>query len=231
VMDNDEDLKATINEEFETYSCTDEQRKSSDILANYSRKKAECERVIMAKEWLDAIIFRPALIYGRYDPTDRFYYWLYKVKTGNEFIIPDNGITRLNNTYSEDFAKLIVISLNIEKHNNVYNAVTHYPISIKEYIELSGNKLGIVPVTISAPGEFLVKKGVQPWTDMPMWLGGPDMILDNSKVKKDFSIEFRSFEDSIVGCIKYYSSLGWPEPKYGLKPEKELELISEFKKK
>jgi 2'-hydroxyisoflavone reductase len=230
VMDNDEDLKKPITEDFKTYPCTDEQRKSSDILSNYSQKKAECERVILGKDWLDAIIFRPALIYGRYDPTDRFYYWLHKVYIGNEFLIPDEGNTRLNNTYSEDFAKLIEMSISIDKHNKVYNAVTHDPVSINELILIAGRKLNKEPNTLSAEGKFFTDRGVQPWGDIPMWLGGADMMLDNSKVKKDFGIKFGSFEDSIDGCIKYYSSIGWAEPNYGMKPEKELELIAELKK-
>lgn len=231
VMDNDEELKNLIDEDFRTYPCSEEQRKSPDILSNYSQKKAECERVIIGKDWLDAIIFRPALIYGRYDPTDRFYYWLYKVYKGDEFLIPDEGVTRLNNTYSEDFAKLIETAINTDKHNKVYNAVTHDPVSIKELILTAGIKLNKAPKIINSPGKFLTDSGIQPWADIPMWLGGPDMMLDNSRVKKDFGIKFGSFEDSIEGCIEYYSSLGWPEPKYGLKPDRELELIAELKKK
>jgi len=229
IMDNEENLREPIGEDFKTYHCTEEQRKSSDILSNYSQKKAECERVILSKDWLDAIIFRPALIYGRYDPTDRFYYWLYRVKYGNEFLLPDNGVTRINNTYSEDFANLIKMSIYIPEHNKIYNAVTHSPFSIKEYIELAGEKLGYAPKTISATGDFFGDRGIQPWADIPMWLGGPDMVLDNSKVIKDFGISFSSFGDSIDGCINYYSTLGWPEPKYGLKPDKEMELIKELK--
>lgn len=228
VMDNEEDMRDLIKEDFKTYPCTEEQRKSKDILANYSQKKAECERVILSKEWLDAIIFRPALIYGRYDPTDRFYYWLYKVKAGNRFLLPDNGVTRINNTYSEDFARLINSAMYTERHNKIYNAVTHSPVSLRQYIELAGEKLGTEPEIINAPADFFTGRGIQPWADIPMWLGGADMMLDNSKALKDFNITFSSFADSIDGCIEYYSSLGWPEPQYGLKPGKEAELINEI---
>jgi len=225
VMEDEAKLKNPLQEDFEVYGCTEEQRKDKDILTTYSQKKAEMERILLASDWLDTIIFRPALMYGRYDPTDRFYYWLYRVKNEKKILIPDNGVTMVTNTYSEDFARLIEKSITIRNHNKIYNAVTHDPVSNNEYINISAGILNTSPELVSAPGDFFVKNQIQPWGDIPMWLGGPDLMLDNTKVKKDFGIEFKSFKSSVQGCIDYYTSLGWPVPKYGISIEKEKELI------
>jgi 2'-hydroxyisoflavone reductase len=215
-------------EEAETLGCTPEQRKSPDVMSNYGQKKAECERVLLAADWLDSIIFRPALIYGRYDPTDRFYYWLYKLQTQDKVLIPDNGRDKCTNTYSEDFAALIKAAITIDRHNKVYNASTHSEVSLKECIDTATGLLNKKPVLVNATPEFLGENKVNPWGDLPMWLGGSNLILDNSKAVKDFSMSFHSFPETVKGCIDYYSSLGWPVPNYGISAEKEAELLGKL---
>ena len=229
VMEDEAKLRKPVKEDFEVYPCSEEQRKDKDVIATYPQKKAECERVLLSKEWLDAIVFRPALIYGRYDPTDRFYYWLYRAKFENEILVPDDGLTKSTSTYCEDFAKIIERSLSVQKHDGVYNAVTHDPVTIKDIINAAAKVLNTSPKLINAAGKFLAEKNVQPWADIPLWLGGPHLMLDNAKVKKDFGISFKSFEDSVNGCVAYYSSLGWQVPKYGLTLEREKELIGMFR--
>jgi hypothetical protein len=76
----------------------------------------------------------------------------------------------------------------------------------------------------------LEENKVQPWSDLPLWLGGMNLVLDNSKVLNDFPVKFQSFQDSLKGCIDYYSSLGWKEPAYGISPAKEKELINKSAK-
>ncbi|MCI0448556.1 MAG: NAD-dependent epimerase/dehydratase family protein [Chlorobi bacterium] len=227
-FDNAELWKSPVNENTETLPCTPEQRADKDMISSYGEKKAECERVLLDKDWLDSIIFRPALIYGRYDPTDRFYYWLYKVKTQNEILIPDEGKFKATNTYSEDFAKLIQSTVSIERHNKVYNSVTHLPVSLKKYLEITAKLLNKTPKFISADWQFLEENKVEQWADLPLTLKGMDLVLDNSNLIADFPVTFQSFENSIKGCIDYYSSLGWPQPKYGLNPLKERELLKKI---
>lgn len=229
-MDDPEKWKSSVNEDTETLPCTAEERKDTDVMATYGQKKAECERVLLGKDRLDSIIFRPALIYGRYDPTDRFYYWLYRVQTQDEILLPGNGNDKLTNTYSEDFAKLIFSAIDIAMHDKVYNAVTHSPVSIKEYLDISCRLLGKSPRFVNASAEFLEEHKIQPWTDLPMWLDEMDLVLDNSKALNDFPVKFRSFEDSVKGCIDYYSALGWKEPAYGISPAKEKELMEKSSK-
>lgn len=227
-MDSPELWKSPVKEETQTLECTPEQRKNPDVMSTYGEKKAECERVLLTAGWLDSIIFRPALIYGRYDPTDRFYYWLYKVQTQNKILLPDNGRDMCTNTYSDDFAMLIRAAIDIENHNTVYNASTHDMVSLKQYVDIACEQLEKSPELVNASLEFLEGNKVTPWADLPMWLGGSNLIMDYSKAVKDFNIKFLSFPDSVKGCIDYYSSLNWPEPKYGISAEKEKELLGKL---
>ncbi|RPI13827.1 MAG: NAD-dependent epimerase/dehydratase family protein [Ignavibacteriae bacterium] len=222
-------IKTPIPEEQETLPCSQEQYESPDIGPNYGQKKAECERILLAAGWLDTIIFRPGLIFGRYDPTDRFYYWLHRVKTQNEILIPEEGKSKGTNTFSEDFANVIYSAIDIPSHNKVYNAVTHDPVSIREYLDIAVRLLNTNPKFINAPLEFLRENEITEWLDLPLWISEMDLVMENKKMLNDFPVKMRSFEESVAMCIDYYSSLKWYEPKYGIKTDKEKELIDKLK--
>lgn len=214
-----------IKEETGILPCSEEQRKTKDVLSAYGNKKAECERILLGNKWMDVIIFRPALIYGRYDPSDRFYYWLFRAKTQREILIPENGKSKATNTYSEDFAKIIREAIEIEKFSKVYNAVTHLPVSLKEIVETASGIMGTSPSFVNAPLGFLREHEVTEWMDLPIWINDYDLVLDNSKLLNDFKTKPVSFEESVSKTIGYYDSLGWKEGGYGLRVERERELI------
>ncbi|MBL8017742.1 MAG: NAD-dependent epimerase/dehydratase family protein [Ignavibacteria bacterium] len=224
-MDDPEMWKVPVDESAETLPCTPEQKVDPDVLPTYGQKKAECERILLAKDWLDTIIFRPGLIYGRYDYTDRFYYWLYRAHSVNPILLPEEGKEKFTATYSEDFAALIRAAIDIDKHDKIYNAVTHSPVSLKEYLDESCRLLGTSPEFVNVDMDFIEKNGLQPWGDLPAWVGAMELAMDNSKVLRDFPVKFHSFSDSLKGCIDYYTSLDWKVPAAGLTPEREQELI------
>lgn len=226
----DKNLKIPIHEDTETVPCSEEQKLTKDINTAYGNKKAECERILLSGEWLDVIIFRPGLIYGKYDWSDRFYYWLYRAKTQNEILIPVDGKSESTNTFSEDFAKIVLEAMSVKKHRNVYNAVTHtIPVSIKEIIEIASNLLKTSPKLISAPVEFLRENNVTEWMDLPMWIHEKDLVMDNTRLLEDFKTPLYTFEESVDKTINYYGTLGWNEGKYGLRVERERELIGKLK--
>jgi 2'-hydroxyisoflavone reductase len=217
-----------VKEEAETLLCSEEQRKTEDVLSAYGNKKAECERLLFETSWFDTIVFRPALIYGRYDPSDRFYYWLYRAKTQDEILIPENGKSRSTNTFSEDFAKIIQEAIEMDKFQNVYNAVTHPPVSLKEIAGTASRIMGTSPVFINAPLEFLSENQVTEWMDLPVWVNDYDLVLDNTRLLNDFKTKPVTFEESVSKTIGYYDSLGWKEGRYGLRVEREKELIQKL---
>jgi 2'-hydroxyisoflavone reductase len=224
-MDDPEFWKDPVNEVAATLGCTPEQRKDPDVNSTYGQKKAECERILLGRNDIDSIIFRPGLIYGRYDYTDRFYYWLYRAKAVSKILMPEEGKERFTATHSEDFAKLIESAISVDKHNKLYNAVTHSPVTLKHYVDEAANLLGTKPDFINAGMDFIESEKLVPWGDLPAWIGSMELCADNSKALRDFPVNFLSFDSSLKSCIDYYSSLNWPVPKTGISLEKEKELV------
>lgn len=228
--------KVNISEDFKLLSCSNRHisnqstMKFGNLLKPtpnlYGRKKAECERILLGCKWLDAIILRPGIIYGKYDFCDRFYYWLYRVKTQDKIILPDGGRYRQNNTYVEDLVEIIRQSIYIKKHSNTYNVVTHEPISLLETIQVMENIFGNKLEYVTANSSYLSKQNIYPYSEIPSLWDGYDVILDDSKIKKDFDCHFHCFEDSIRKTIDYYDYLGWNEGRDGMTVFREKEIIT-----
>jgi len=45
---------------------------------------------------------------------------------------------------------------------------------------------------------------------------------------RDFKTEFHSFHSSFQLSSSYYDALNWPQPRTGLSPERENEIIAEL---
>ncbi len=224
-MENYSKLKYPIEENSPILTCTYEQRIDKHPFNFYGNKKAECERILQRSRDLDVIIFRPALIYGRYDPTDRFYYWLYRSKKQDQILLPEDGKTIQTNTYSEDFALILQEAIDIKKHQNVYNAITHSPISIKDMVYKMLKHFNREANVLNAPEEFLMKNNLSEWVDIPLWIKSFSYMMDNSALLKDFSVKLQTFETSIEKTADFYDKLGWNEPKDGISISRENELI------
>ncbi len=219
------EFKGTIGEDFPVFGCTDEQRDSKD-LQFYGHNKAECERVILSKDWLDAIIFRPALICGRYDPTDRFYCWLYRAKMNDKILMPESADALTQNTFAPDFAQLIIKAINADSHRKIYNAVTHEAVSLFDVVKTCTRLVNTNPEIVVKSDEFFEENKLQHWMDIAMWLGKLDFVFDMQKAHEDFKPQFHSFEQSVKDTIPFYEERSWPVPKYGLSIEREKELIN-----
>jgi 2'-hydroxyisoflavone reductase len=223
VYDLDKYANLTVTEKFETLACSPEQ-KVSKLPDAYGEKKAEMERYLLANEDMDTMVLRPSLIYGQYDPTDRLYYWLNRVNNDDDIILPGGGEKLTSLTYGPDLAAIVEEALHINDHNSIYNLVTHPPVQLKEIPAKAAEVLGKSPNYAAVPSEKLIEKGLNHWTDLPLWLDA-DFIVDYHKLKEDFSTELTSFDEAMKQTIAYYQSINWPEGKAGISAEKAREVI------
>ncbi len=89
-------------EETPLCSWTEADLNDPDPYVNYEHKKAACETCLLDTSWLDVMIFRPALVVGKYDEFDRFYYWLYRIRNHDRILLPGSGRENMNVTFVED---------------------------------------------------------------------------------------------------------------------------------
>jgi 2'-hydroxyisoflavone reductase len=223
VYDLDKLIGREVPENETILPCTEKQL-TSKLPDAYGEKKAEMERLLLNCEWLDKIIFRPSLVYGKYDFTDRFYYWLWRAKFSDKILLPDEGKDITSITFVSDLADLLIASLTIATHRTTYNAATHQ-VTIKQLAEACAKQVQRQPQFVSLPAQQITNAGVQPWQDIALWMNG-DMKISMQQVLHDFNIAFTPFAETVAQTAAYYESLGWPECKYGMKAEKEIEFLS-----
>ncbi len=216
---------ALVSEDYPMLACSSEQR-LGDWSKCYGEKKAECERVILANDWLDTIILRPSIVYGKYDYTERYYYWLQRVQTRSKIVIPDNGNERGNLTFVNDLVSLLIGALSLTDHRTTYNAVTHHINTLRDKINIIADVMNKSPELVSISKEQLGENGIAKQSDFPCSFGGDMLIYDISKTQKDFQIAFTSYRDSVSQTIEYYDAVTkWEAGKRGLSFEAEDLLL------
>ena len=226
VYDLEKYSTSLIEESFETFKCSEKERTDTTMLT-YGKRKAECERVLLNATWLDKIILRPSITFGAYDHTDRFYFWLYRIKKMKRFILPDKGKDRLTLTYAKDLARIMERSMEIKEHSVIYNATTTTPTSLNEVVAKMKAVLNSNAEVIAIPTEKLISEKIEPGSDIPLWFG-QEVLISNEKIKKEMELEFTSLENSIEETISFYDELHWPFPKVGVNAEKEIELLKQL---
>lgn len=202
----------------------DENQRNDASGESYGGRKVECER-IMAASGFDHVVFRPALVYGPYDHTDRFYYWLYQVKKFDQVLYPDKGERVFSITYVGDLVEAIIKSLDRKPPSTVYNVISTTQVSIGKIIEAGRRQLGRVIELLNADPDFLKEEEISQWMDMPLWIDSDHFTFDNARVKEELGIQPRDFDQTVAETIAYYEGLQWPVPQYGITEERKRELM------
>lgn len=222
------DGQSHIEETFPRNAYTEEQITEPLFKKYYGEKKAACEDILAAATWLPTIILRPSVIYGKYDPTDRFYYWLRKLKKEKHLLVPDHGKLLSTLSYSEDLVDLLKACIAGDIPNDTYNCTTHQPKSFLEILELMKVLLNSKCQLEMADGKWLRKEGVKIDQDLPLWYGG-NLMVSNEKLRKQIPFQFRSFEDSVRSSIAYYESENWRPCAAGMSKEREDAVLAKVK--
>jgi 2'-hydroxyisoflavone reductase len=218
---------STYEETAPLLACSIEQAIEKDIMPTYGQKKAECERILM-KSGINYTILRPGLIYGAYDITDRFYYWMYQTYKRDTLLIPEQGDKLVSFTYVKDLAKAIIYALDSKNEfEKIYNTITH-EMSIMEVVNHTKKALKKEINLYHAPLDFLEKEQVNYWSDLPMWLDA-DSTWSGKLFAKDFGHLFTNIEQSFEETIAHYASKNWPEIRLsGLKDDAYTTLLNKY---
>lgn len=195
----------------------------------YGERKVACEEILSASS-LNYTILRPAVVYGKYDHTDRFYYWLHQVKRYKKVLLPNDGLQKFSLTYVDDLVASIKESINDKKEKSAYNIISHKEVTLKEIVKQASLILNKTPKLINIPHQYLLDKKMAQWLDLPLWITGDYIIFDNQKMLDSFELKITPFEKGIQATIAHCDSLIWPLPTYGISRKKQLKLIHNFTK-
>jgi len=160
--------------------CSDEQA-VDDSWETYGARKAEGDRVVFdaAEEGVNAMSVRPTIVYGPYDYTDRYHYWIDRIRNHDRVVVPGDGtnIHHLVSVYNT--VRLIRTVAENGDPGEAYNAGDRTVLTLDSLLELTADVLGEDPEFVHANARELDSVGLSP-TDFPLY--NPDVhILSTEK--------------------------------------------------
>ena len=218
-----------------TYESAGVSRDADRDRLPYGLQKALCERQTQEVFGARACIFRPGLIIGPRDRTDRFTYWPVRIHRGGEVLSPGDGSDPIQIIDARDFSEWM-IRMAEDGHTGVYNAVG--PAIPRPMDQLL---YGIRAVTTAettftwVETDFLIERDVRPYREMPVWM--PPLPGREGYARFDLTPEiergltFRSLAVTTQDTLEYHFSRPaeeqWPL-RAGLTPEREVEVLAEW---
>lgn len=144
-----------------------------DVSRFYGQLKAACEREVEEVLPGRALVIRPGLIVGPYDPTDRFTYWVLRLAEGGRVLAPRAPDQPVQLIDVRDLAAWIV-EMAERSGAGVYNATgPAEPLTLGPALERIRAATGGGADLVWIDEDRLAGEGVQPWDELPLWLDLP----------------------------------------------------------
>jgi 2'-hydroxyisoflavone reductase len=199
----------------------------------YGLRKAMSEREAMEAFPGRAAIFRPGLIIGPRDESDRFTYWPVRIHRGGEVLAPGDGSDPCQIIDARDFSEWM-IRMAEDGHTGVFNVVG--PATPRPMAELL---YGIRAVTTAettftwVDTDFLLENEVRPYADLPVWLpprdGYEGFARFDMSPEVALGLTFRPLAVTAGDTLEYHFSRS-PERqadlRAGLSAEREAEILT-----
>lgn len=194
----------------------------------YGPLKALCEQAAEAAMPGRVLTIRPGLIVGPDDPTDRFTYWPHRVALGGEVLAPDRPERRVQIIDVRDLAHWTLRMVEAGK-TGVYNATGPDDDLTMDQLLDTCNAVADSDATVTWIDErFLLDNGVQPWSEVPLWLPEQDDLISAVNCTKAIAagLTFRPLAETVADTLAWDATRP-PEQEWraGLSAERERQLL------
>ena len=145
-----------------------------DAQQDYGSKKAHCEKIVEGIFGKRSLIIRPGLIAGRYDVTDRFTYWPRRIAEGGQVLAPGRPARPLQFIDVRDLSEWVLrlVEVNI---SGTFNATgPGFVYTMKDLLQECKSVSKSQSELIWVPDEKLLETGVEPWSELPLWIPESD---------------------------------------------------------
>jgi 2'-hydroxyisoflavone reductase len=199
----------------------------------YGLQKALCERQVQGVFPGASSVFRPGLIIGPGDRTDRFTYWPVRINQGGEVLAPGDRSDTIQIIDVRDFTEWMV-RMAENGTTGVYNGVgPAIPRPIEQLL------YGIRAVTTAettftwVPADFLAEHEVRPYSHMPVWMppgpGREGFARFDLTSEVDAGLTYRPLAVTAKETLDYHFSRPMEEQaplRAGLPAEREAEVLA-----
>ena len=198
---------------------------------SYGPLKALCEQTVEQALPGRALIVRPGLIVGTYDPTDRFTYWPHRVAEGGEVLAPARPEYPVQIIDARDLAGWILSM--VEAHQTgVYNADSPaFSLTLGSVLDTCRDVSGSDARVTWVAEQFLLDHEVQPWMQLPLWVPESDpanagFSAVNCHKAIAAGLTFRPLADTVRDTLAWDATRPSDHPwRAGITRDREAELL------
>jgi 2'-hydroxyisoflavone reductase len=153
-----------------------EERVDEFAPALYGELKTACEDEVVDRCGRDALIVRPGLIVGPWDPTDRFGYWVRRIARGGIVLAPGDGAFRTHFIDARDVAAFVLDALAAGRGGTYNVQGPENPPTFAGLLAEMARTSGTEAQIRWADEGLLTAAGVKPWTEVPLWAPGHTLL-------------------------------------------------------
>ena len=200
----------------------------------YGPLKVFCEQAVEKEIPGRALIIRPGLIVGPHDPSDRFTYWPHRIAEGGEVLAPEPRDLATQFIDVRDLAEWTVRMVE-ERRTGAFNATgPESPLPMEELLQTCRRVSGSDARVTWVDGQWLRDRDVDPQSFVFWWIA-PDDTGFRAAFEVDCSraiaagLAFRPVDETVRATLEWDRTRPSEyELKYGLKPEREAELLRQW---
>lgn len=197
----------------------------------YGGLKVLCEGAVNAVYGHAATIVRPGVIVGPRDPTNRFDYWVDRVAGGGEVLAPDSPEVWTQFIDARDLAEWLIHLLETGTAGTL-NAVTR-SLHFGELLDTCKSVSGSDATFTYLPEAFLLEQGVQPWSDLPLWLPAADADFVHSSNQRALAagLTFRPLATTVRDTLDWVNANRdeFDKRRKALTPDRERALLAAYR--
>jgi 2'-hydroxyisoflavone reductase len=201
-----------------------------DIPGHYGALKAACEDEVQRLFGERAILLRPGLIVGPFDPTGRFTYWVQRVARGGTVLAPPSPAYPVQFIDARDLAAW-ALDLLEQRQSGAFNASgPAAPLTFGAFLDQCRHALRSTAEFVWPGSDFLDRHEVAPWTDLPLYAGDDGRGLNEVSLARALSagLRLRPLGETCVDTARWAEGAPLPEG-LGLTAKREAHLLRAWK--
>jgi nucleoside-diphosphate-sugar epimerase len=146
---------------------------SEDVAEGYGAQKAACERVVADAFSGRSCTVRAGLLIGPRDPTERFSRWVRDLAAGGRVRAPADREQPVQLVDARDLADWMLDGAE-QQRTGTFNATgPAEPLTLGQTLERVSHATGGAAELEWVDGRVLLREGLEPWSDVPLWLDLP----------------------------------------------------------
>lgn len=199
--------------------------------ATYGPLKVRCEEVYQEAFAGRLGIVRPGIVFGPYDPTNRFPYWINRIEHFGEILVPDVLDQVVQGVDVFDLAEFTV-EVTEKKLDGIWNAVG-LRVTFGEILDEIRKQVGKERHLVVASVDEIKAKEIQFWSDLPLTFepGSREAVFHfDAAHAHDAGLAHRPLAETVRTTLEWCRETGLPtEAKYGLARDREEQILVELK--